>query len=160
MQQFCIELNKICPPSKILSCTHKGTSACQLKVCGCYSESFSYSPLSCFLCTKSCDTYARLRQSINKDMIENQTSFEFYVINQICMCDDSPWTQQCMGRILCINDLDPSVSKIDRLHVDIFQFFFIGWRNVLYIFSKRTINFPEAVDLKGFIFKLKQSICH
>ena len=30
-----------------------------------------------------------------------------------------------------IGGQDPSVSKTNRLHVDIFRFFFIRWRNIL-----------------------------
>ena len=45
--------------------------------------------------------------------------------------DNFAYGCQCMGRILGIIDQDPSVSKTNQLHVDIFQVFYAKLKNIL-----------------------------
>ena len=46
-------------------------------------------------------------------------------------------------------------SKSDRLHVDIFQFFFTNiWGNILYIPLKMIGIFPEAFNFNSLFLKL------
>ena len=60
----------------------------------------------------------------------------------------------CPGRILGIINQDPSVSKTNRLHVDICHFFFVKLRNILYVPTKKP-NWGKVL-----LFSLKWELLH
>ena len=55
---------------------------------------------------------------------------------------------------------DPSVSKSNRLHVDIFRFFFINLRYILINSSKMIGKFPEVLNFNRLFLKLNRFICN
>ena len=64
------------------------------------------------------------------------------------------------GEILGIIGQDPSVSKSNQLHVDIFRFFFY-LSQVYSIDSSRMMgNFPEVLNFNQLFLKLNQFVCN
>ena len=65
----------------------------------------------------------------------------------------------CLRRFLIIIGRDPSVSK-PMVHVDIFWFFFIDLRYVLYTYYSTMMgNFHGVLNLKRLFLKLNHFVC-
>ena len=64
------------------------------------------------------------------------------------------------GEIFGIIGQDPSVSKSNQLHVDIFRFFFY-LSQVYSIDSSRMMgNFPEVLNFNRLFLKLNRFVCN
>ena len=72
----------------------------------------------------------------------------------ISHCNQSP------GILLGIIGQNPGVSKSNRLHVVIFQFFFYDTGAYSIDSSKMMGNFPEVLDFNRLFLKLNRFICN
>ena len=57
---------------------------------------------------------------------------------------------QCLGRFSGIIVQDPIVSNINHLYVDIFQYLFVKWRNILEIPLNQLGDFTKVKNLNGY----------
>ena len=64
------------------------------------------------------------------------------------------------GKFLGIVGQDPSVSESNRLHVDIFRFFFHSVEVYSIDSSKMIGNSPEVFNFNRLFLKLNRFICH
>ena len=94
--------------------------------------------------------------------LENQVvalRLDFPTQDAYCLPTYRLWTQY-PGRIWGIIGQDPSDSKSNRHHVEIFRFLIDWFRYILQISSKMMGNFPEVLNFNRLFLKVNRFVCN